>query len=185
MFIGQTWNLSLLMGKIEGGLPWWLSGKETTCQCRRLGFDPWVRKIPWSRKCQPTPVFLPWKSHGQRSLVDCSPLGCKELDTTEWLILFIICYSFANIKYSFLPFGNLWWKKTLDSCFLHRIPMTKQRRMLLEELMGGIDSRTRTTKLEVIIPVYVEVSTSLWLHLRKTWVKSSHWKKMFIWQGFI
>ena len=50
------------------GLPWWLSGKEHTCQCRRHGFDPWVGKIPWRRKWQPTPVFLPGKSHGQRSL---------------------------------------------------------------------------------------------------------------------
>ena len=43
--------------------------------------DPWVRKIPWSRKRQPTPLFLP-KSHGQRSLVDYSPWGRKELDMT-------------------------------------------------------------------------------------------------------
>ena len=53
------------------GLPWWLSGKESNCQCRicgRLGFNPWVRKIPWKRAWQSTPVFLPGKSHGQRSL---------------------------------------------------------------------------------------------------------------------
>ena len=37
-------------------------------QCRRPGFNPWVRKIPWRRKWQSTPVFLPGKSHGQRSL---------------------------------------------------------------------------------------------------------------------
>ena len=41
-----------------------LSGKEFTCQCKRWGFDSWVRKTPWSRKWQPTPVFLPEKSHG-------------------------------------------------------------------------------------------------------------------------
>ena len=46
------------------GLLWCLSGKESTCQCKRLRFDPWVRKIPWRRKWQPTPVFLPRKSHG-------------------------------------------------------------------------------------------------------------------------
>ena len=44
-----------------------------------------VGKIPWSRKWQPTPVFLPEKSHGQRSLVGYSPLDQKELDTTERL----------------------------------------------------------------------------------------------------
>ena len=42
--------------------------KESACQCRRYGFHPWIKKIPWRRKCQPTPVFLPGKSHGQRSL---------------------------------------------------------------------------------------------------------------------
>ena len=46
---------------------WWLSGKESTCQCRRHTFDPWVGKIPWRRKWQSTPIFLPWKSHGHRS----------------------------------------------------------------------------------------------------------------------
>ena len=53
------------------GLPWWLSGKESTCQCRRCRryrFDPWVQKILWRRKWQPTPVFLPGEFHGQRSL---------------------------------------------------------------------------------------------------------------------
>ena len=53
------------------GLPRWRSGKESACQCkrsRRHGFDPWVRKIPCRWEWQPTPVFLPGKSHGQRSL---------------------------------------------------------------------------------------------------------------------
>ena len=61
-------------------------GKEPICQCRRLkrwGFDPWVGKIPWRRTWQPTPVFLPGESHGQRSLEGYSPRGCKELGTTE------------------------------------------------------------------------------------------------------
>ena len=44
-------------------------------QCRRHGFDLWVGKIPWRRKWQPTAAFLPGESHGQRSLVDYSPLG--------------------------------------------------------------------------------------------------------------
>ena len=44
-----------------------------TCQFRRHRFDPWVGKIPWRRKWQPTPVFLPGKSHGQRNLADYSP----------------------------------------------------------------------------------------------------------------
>ena len=63
------------------GLPRWLSGKESTCQCRRYrkcGFNPWVWKIPWRRKWQPTPVFLPGESHGQRSLAGYSPRGLKK-----------------------------------------------------------------------------------------------------------
>ena len=65
----KNWSLS-------GGI----RGKESTCQCRRqktCGFDPWVRKIPWRRKWQSTPVFLPGESHGQRSLTGYSPWGHK------------------------------------------------------------------------------------------------------------
>ena len=68
------------------GLPRQLSGKESTCQCRRhrrRGFDLWVGKIPWRKAWLPTPVFLPGKLHGQRSLAGYSPQGNKELDTTE------------------------------------------------------------------------------------------------------
>ena len=61
------------------GLPGWLSFKISTCQCRRHGFHPWVRKIRWRRKWQPTPVFLPGKSHGQRSLAGYSPRGHKRV----------------------------------------------------------------------------------------------------------
>ena len=64
------------------GLFHWLSSKESTCQSRRCGFDPWVEKIPWRRKWQPAPVFLCGKFRG---LVGYSPWGHKELDTTERL----------------------------------------------------------------------------------------------------
>ena len=70
------------------GLPRWHSGKESTCRyrrCKGLGFDPRVKKIPWRRKRQPTPVFLPGKSQGQRSLAGYSQRGHKGLDTTERL----------------------------------------------------------------------------------------------------
>ena len=63
----------------------WLSGKESACQCKRCGFNPWSRKIPWRRTWQPTPVFLPGKSHGQRSLAGYSPWTRKEWDTALWL----------------------------------------------------------------------------------------------------
>ena len=54
------------------------------------GFDPWVRKIPWSRKWQPTSVFLPGKFHRQRSLSAYSPWGCKESDITKQLSTHIL-----------------------------------------------------------------------------------------------
>jgi len=62
------------------------SSKEPTCQCRRLKrleLNPWVGKIPWRRVWQPTPVYLPGESHGQRSLEGYSPWGHKESDTTQ------------------------------------------------------------------------------------------------------
>ena len=50
-------------------------------------FNPWVRKIPWRREWQSTPVFLPGESHGQRRLAGYSPWSPKELDMTERLLL--------------------------------------------------------------------------------------------------
>ena len=66
------------------GLPRWRSSKESAYQCRQLKrcrFDTWVRKIPWRRKWQHTPVLSPGESHGQSSLASYSPWGCKEPDT--------------------------------------------------------------------------------------------------------
>jgi len=57
-------RLDKIKFRVKSGLPWQLSGKEFTCQCRRCGLDPWVGKVPWRRKWQPTPVFLPGKSQG-------------------------------------------------------------------------------------------------------------------------
>ena len=71
-------------------LPRWHSGKEFAWRCRRHkkhGFNPWVWKMLWRRKWQPIPVFLPRKSHGQRSLESCSQWGRKGSGRTEWLSL--------------------------------------------------------------------------------------------------
>ena len=70
----------------QADLPGGASGNGLTYQCKRwkrCRFDPWVRKITWRRKWQPTPVFLPGESYGQWSLVGYGPWGCKELDMTE------------------------------------------------------------------------------------------------------
>ena len=71
-------------------LPWWLRGKESACQYRRGRLDPCVRKIPWRRKWQSIPIFLPGESHRLRSLVGYSPQGRKESDTTERLHFHLI-----------------------------------------------------------------------------------------------
>ena len=85
-FCFYHWKIMAILAKISSffmvfflggvGFPRWPSGKESASQCsrcRRLGFNPWVRKTLWSRKWQPTPIFLPGKFHGQRKLVGYSP----------------------------------------------------------------------------------------------------------------
>ena len=79
----KSWKCSLLRGR--KGLPWRLSGKESSCQCRRQRLHLWAGEIPWRRKEQTTPVFLPGKFHGQRSLVQGYSPGFTESDMTERL----------------------------------------------------------------------------------------------------
>ena len=70
----------------------------------RPGLDPWVRKIPWRRKWQLTPVLLLGRFYGRRSLVGYSPWGCKESDTTEQLH-FHFGYKTSHIlEYMYLSF---------------------------------------------------------------------------------
>ena len=74
----RTWQQPLKWD----GLPRRHGGKESASQCRRCqrhGFDPWIRKIPWSRKWKPTPVFLPGKSKGQSSLLSYRLWGGKKV----------------------------------------------------------------------------------------------------------
>ena len=94
------------MMKILSGFPGGPSGKELTCQYRRhkrCGFDSWSEKIPWRRAWQPTPVFLPGESYGQRSLVSCSIQGHIESDTTE----VTACIHVPNIYQEFTMYQNL------------------------------------------------------------------------------
>ena len=66
------------------GFPWWLSGKESTCQCRRCGFNPGLGRSPWRRKWQPTLVFLYRRCLGQRSLAGYSPWSRKRV-RLDWV----------------------------------------------------------------------------------------------------
>ena len=61
------------------GLPWWLIGKEPSCQCRRCQFNTWIRKISNRRKWQSTPIFMLGKFLRQRSLMDYSPWSLKRV----------------------------------------------------------------------------------------------------------
>ena len=69
----------------KGGFPGGSEVKASACNAGDPGFNPWVGKLPWRRTWQPTPVFLPGESHGERSLVGYSPWGPKEVDTTKRL----------------------------------------------------------------------------------------------------
>ena len=76
------------------GVPGHASGKESVGQCRRRkrhGFDPWVRKIPWYRKWQPTIVFSPGKFHGQRRLAGYAH-GVAKNQTRPKLAVHSDCY---------------------------------------------------------------------------------------------
>ena len=80
--VGHDWSYlaCILIADTTSQVAQW---QRTHCQCRWHGFDPWVGEIPWKRKKQPTPVFLPTESHRQRSLAGYSPEDHKELDITE------------------------------------------------------------------------------------------------------
>ena len=73
-------------------------GNSIRLQCRRPWFHLWVGKIPWRREWLPSPVFFPGEVHGQRSLADYSPWGCKEVNTTEWLTLYIYKFRLLQIQ---------------------------------------------------------------------------------------
>ena len=120
------------------GLPGWLSGKELACQCRRHGFDPWVRKIPWRIKWQPTPVFLPGESYGRRSLVGYSPQGHKESDTTEWLHLhsatkekeqLIQTKTWTNFKITML--SNRSWRTNRTYCMISSTEVSRKCKLII------------------------------------------------------
>ena len=66
-------------------LLWQVKSLPAMQETQEMQFDPWVGKIPWRRQWQPTPVFLPEKSHGQRSLAGHSPWDHRGSDTTEQL----------------------------------------------------------------------------------------------------
>ena len=74
-FLTSVWLLRSLfyLNPAPVGFPDSLQIARQCRRYRRRGFHPWARKIPWRSKWQPTPVFWPGESHGQRSLMGYSP----------------------------------------------------------------------------------------------------------------
>ena len=105
-------------------LPRCLSGKESTCQCRRpqeRGFDPWVGKMPWRWKWQPTPIFLPGKFYRQRNLV-----GCNSWDRR-------VGHNWACNPHAFFISGNVIFSFG-EGCFRIGYPQVSPSRILSEIL---------------------------------------------------
>ena len=95
------WRRLLRVGGDWIGLPKWWNGKESIYQCgwhKRCRFNPWFGKMPWKRRCQPTPVFLLAKFHRQESLVVYSPWSHKKSNTIQhmwWTHVYVWLSSFA------------------------------------------------------------------------------------------
>ena len=112
---------TLVVSYEEIGLPRWLNGKELACQCRRRkrhGFDPWVRKIPWRKAWQPTPVFLP-----------CDPwTGSQELEASLVAQRVKICLHCR--RPGFNPWvGKIPWRREVAThckILAWRIPWTEE-----------------------------------------------------------
>ena len=103
--------------------------KKICLQCGRPKFDSWVGKIPWRRKWQPTPVFLPGEFHGQRSLESYTPWGRKESDTTKQLthtqhtlLLYQVVLVSAEASFSKTKFSHLTTLQFLPNCVLPQFP---------------------------------------------------------------
>ena len=109
---GSTFKTRRPKPRLANGrqIPRWLRWSRVCLQWGRPGFNPWVGKIPWRRKWQPTPAFLPGKSDGWRSLVGYSPQGHKESDTTESLY-FVgrITAQMADLSFQLLQRSSWSW----------------------------------------------------------------------------
>ena len=139
----STTKLSFLF--LSWGLHGYLSGRELACQCRRhrrYMLDPWVKKIPWTRKRQPIPVFLPGESHGQRSLAGYSPWCSKESDRTEWLSTHARTCSYGVVNSQLLVMLELsfpisWRAVTGPECESCNSALIKSKKALQTEKMNS------------------------------------------------
>ena len=107
----RCWNSREALGRAGPGghldghpmrvdTPGGLDGKESACNAGDPGSVPGLGTFPWRREWEPTPVFLPGESHGQRNLTGYSPWGPKELDTTEQLTLSLCFFPYKTLSQS-------------------------------------------------------------------------------------
>ena len=114
--------------------------KKICLQCRRHGFNPWVRKIPWRRKRQRIPVFLPGKSHGQRSLAGYSPWGDKRgrdvsINQQQQLCMYKVvlsCWSLSSLE----EFSICNGPNALSSGTIHAIQIPKYSHPFCPNTLG-------------------------------------------------
>ena len=144
----MAWKKKLYLCSIDYklGFSGGASSKEPACQyrrCKRSRFDPWVGKIPWKKKWQPTLVFLSGESHGQRSLAGYSAWGCKESDTTEWLNTYAHSTSINCLIHHLI---NQWNKENGERCVRQRQPQDQNHRGC-EHLVGESEGLLSTLLL--------------------------------------
>ena len=187
----EPWILCLEFPSSQIGLPRWQGGTQSTCQCRRIrrhGFDPWVRKTPWRRKWQPTPVFLPGKLHGQRSPGRLQSMGLQRLRhnwatayphrnfptrmSTWWLWPVIHRGQFALvwggcILFSFqeIPISSL----SCPACFAFLVYC--QHWLLFPEESGRREETIRPINLPKILPLKSILSERCLCHWEGPWVR--------------
>ena len=132
------------------GFPGGISGKESAYQCRRhrrRGFNLWVRKIPWRKKWQPTPVFLPGESHGQRDRGAWQATAnriTKSQTQLKWLSTVGICIS-------------MMWVRRTDSL---------EQTLMLEKIEGG---RRRGQRRMRWLDGIIDSWTWVWVNSRSWW----------------
>ena len=142
--------------------PQWWSGEESTRKCRRWrrhGFDPWVRKISWGRKWQPTPIFL----HEQRNLVSYSPWGHKELKRTEHTPIHTYIYMYVCM-YGGIAHRNL--NATCAQIYFWSATSQKKANHLFQ---GFITSQNVSWKRHCFFPKLImsKVKPGSWVCLQK------------------
>ena len=112
----------------KNGLACWLKQQSIRLQCARPRFDPWVRKIPWRRKRQPTTVLLPGKFHGRKSLGDYSLWGREESDTTERLYFSSLHSKSIGIRQWYFPRSLQCFKQSIAYKNHSRIGSAKNKK---------------------------------------------------------